>query len=597
MKLVTYRCRGCTLRNITVYSGASAAVDGMHSDSTVWERIYSIPKPGTDRLISTFGIGFLAAGPNNQIRLSRAIRTLDGGITPYVWATGQVVSQQALRTMTVSGAGGALSLGQGVTIANGSPVVFQRRSDGVILGSATIVSQSGSVDAYNPSQLTYNFDRDLPGNLVGAVMYTTDDNQRGGNSLIERNAIEEKSVCCIAMDVWGWAGSTISGNYFSYVPWAAIWGIQSLVTGGWTTPPLSDMTFKNNVLDRTNMTPDWWLNELGAIEMVTVLDGGGLMSTSPHQNITMIDNFISDPGRAAIWIGNTLGGNVNGNYLLHPDERPALASPFPPKTTLLAPLIVDTTSNGIATTNNTIDQVSGRIFVTDTQYRELAAYAPGSVIRLNAYNLGALVSPNATLTDADGNRTVAAIMNTTPQALDVQLPAAAGLGGAYLTLTSGSVKYFGTLFLDSQDNVPAVNGCIYEVSLSSTSVAGSAGSLPILVVTQAGCAYQVLATDLFVTPGPITAGTAVIAAGFAANTGAARSATIEIAGQPFTVSQPNACDLNTDGNNNISDVQLVINEALGMMPSVNDLNHDNVVNVVDVQIVINAALGLGCSAS
>ena len=44
------------------------------------------------------------------------------------------------------------------------------------------------------------------------------------------------------------------------------------------------------------------------------------------------------------------------------------------------------------------------------------------------------------------------------------------------------------------------------------------------------------------------------------------------------------------------DVQLVINEALGIIPAVNDLNGDSVVNVVDVQIEINAALGLGCAA-
>lgn len=49
-----------------------------------------------------------------------------------------------------------------------------------------------------------------------------------------------------------------------------------------------------------------------------------------------------------------------------------------------------------------------------------------------------------------------------------------------------------------------------------------------------------------------------------------------------------------DGSTTVSDVQLGINQALGVSPAVNDLNHDGVVNVVDVQIAINAALGLGC---
>ena len=56
------------------------------------------------------------------------------------------------------------------------------------------------------------------------------------------------------------------------------------------------------------------------------------------------------------------------------------------------------------------------------------------------------------------------------------------------------------------------------------------------------------------------------------------------------------CDLNQDGTTNLSDVQQIINEALGVAPAVNDLSQDGVVNVVDVQIVINAVLGLGCTA-
>lgn len=58
---------------------------------------------------------------------------------------------------------------------------------------------------------------------------------------------------------------------------------------------------------------------------------------------------------------------------------------------------------------------------------------------------------------------------------------------------------------------------------------------------------------------------------------------------------PFTCDLNGDGLVNSVDVQLIINEALGVTPPVNDLCHNaGVVNVCDVQKVINASLGLGC---
>jgi probable HAF family extracellular repeat protein len=54
------------------------------------------------------------------------------------------------------------------------------------------------------------------------------------------------------------------------------------------------------------------------------------------------------------------------------------------------------------------------------------------------------------------------------------------------------------------------------------------------------------------------------------------------------------CDINADQVTNVADVQLIVNEALGVALSVHDLNRDGVVNVADIQKVINAALGLIC---
>jgi hypothetical protein len=58
-----------------------------------------------------------------------------------------------------------------------------------------------------------------------------------------------------------------------------------------------------------------------------------------------------------------------------------------------------------------------------------------------------------------------------------------------------------------------------------------------------------------------------------------------------------SCDINGDGTANVSDIQKVINEALGVALAVHDLNGDGVINVVDVQKVITAALTLSCPAS
>ncbi|HEX3744765.1 MAG TPA: RHS repeat-associated core domain-containing protein [Bryobacteraceae bacterium] len=58
---------------------------------------------------------------------------------------------------------------------------------------------------------------------------------------------------------------------------------------------------------------------------------------------------------------------------------------------------------------------------------------------------------------------------------------------------------------------------------------------------------------------------------------------------------PGVCDIDNDGVVTITDIQAVINQALGAALSGNDLNQDGVVNVIDVQIVMNATLNLGCT--
>jgi len=58
---------------------------------------------------------------------------------------------------------------------------------------------------------------------------------------------------------------------------------------------------------------------------------------------------------------------------------------------------------------------------------------------------------------------------------------------------------------------------------------------------------------------------------------------------------PTSCDLNRDGVVNIADVQLAINQSLGILPCTSaDLDADGVCNITDVQREINASLGGPC---
>jgi len=65
----------------------------------------------------------------------------------------------------------------------------------------------------------------------------------------------------------------------------------------------------------------------------------------------------------------------------------------------------------------------------------------------------------------------------------------------------------------------------------------------------------------------------------------------------FPANGRSSCDLNGDGSVTAVDIQLVVDQALGLAAcSTGDVNGDGMCNVVDVQIVIDAALGLACKA-
>src|ERR1043166_8071160 len=529
-------CTGCTFRNISAYSGPDIGFNISFAQASVLEHLYSIPRPGTDRLVSNYG-GIFMAGPlpDNQVRLNRMIRTMDNALEYDSTVIGTVKSQTDNRTLVVGGSLTSL-LSYGLAVPNGSAVAFQRLSDGAVVASAVTTSPVGP--PYTGNQTAFTFDRDLPASVVGTVMFGSDPSLRAGNAVIEKNAAEEETDCCNGLFVGGLANSVLRGNYIHRSGMSGVQTANDLQPGGFNAPPAANLTISNNVIDGANFTrtsyPDL---QLGSI-LVYGTNAPQLLTASPHQNISLTGNFIADSGSAAVWLGNTTNGTVTGNYFLNPNSNPAVESAVSFFGPTNQPLVVQS-SQSIATSNNIVDQTSGRMWITDGQFRELAAYAPGSIIRLNAYDLGTFPNSSITLTDADGNTTPVTIRQTTAHALDVQVPASAGPGGAYLTLTSGGLKYFGTLFLDAVDNIPALNGCTYEVSPSKTSVGAVFGTLPILVVTQGGCSYQVLTADSFVSPCPSPSGTGVISAGFAANSGAPRTATIGIAGQPITVTQGN----------------------------------------------------------
>jgi hypothetical protein len=84
--------------------------------------------------------------------------------------------------------------------------------------------------------------------------------------------------------------------------------------------------------------------------------------------------------------------------------------------------------------------------------------------------------------------------------------------------------------------------------------------------------------------------------GFALRVDANLGGTTTVTNSSSEAAVTNPCDIKQNGSIGVADVQLIVNQALGVAGAVSDLNGDGLVNVVDVQVEIRAALALGCAS-
>jgi probable HAF family extracellular repeat protein len=135
--------------------------------------------------------------------------------------------------------------------------------------------------------------------------------------------------------------------------------------------------------------------------------------------------------------------------------------------------------------------------------------------------------------------------------------------------------------------------CGYGLSQNQINAAATGATGSITATTTSTCPVIASSNQPWVTATPV--GTAVEYTVLPNSTPSARNATLTIGTTNVGVSQLGfSCAVSGNGDVTVTDIQQMVNEALGNSAAGNDQNGDQVVNVVDLQIVINAAMALGC---
>jgi hypothetical protein len=141
------------------------------------------------------------------------------------------------------------------------------------------------------------------------------------------------------------------------------------------------------------------------------------------------------------------------------------------------------------------------------------------------------------------------------------------------------------------------SSCSYSPNTASGIVGAAGGVLQINLTAGAGCPWTVVNTNptISVTSATSGSGSETVTVSVAPTAWQyTHSFGISIANTSLSFSQLTPCNIAQNLTVTTTDVQKILNEALGIAQAVDNLNHDGIVNVADLQIVLLSALGQGC---
>lgn len=178
-------------------------------------------------------------------------------------------------------------------------------------------------------------------------------------------------------------------------------------------------------------------------------------------------------------------------------------------------------------------------------------------------------------------------------------------------LNPGSTYYWQVVAKNSSgSNASAVwsfttaQSCSAPVTAASPySIGASGGGATVAVSAADGCSWGYTTPVSWITyqpSGGLGSGSGSLAFTVAASDATTqRNATITVAGVNLTITQAAnlTCDVTSDPQPAVTDIQEMINESLGTKPPLHALNGNKTVTVAEVQVVLNAVVVANCAAS
>ncbi len=302
-----------TIQNVSVYSGGQIGVYFGRTNGAAADHVQVIPRPGTTRLISTNADGIhtsFATGANvftnNIVR-----RTCDDALAiSAAWLA--TVTKADGTTVTVS-RNFASAFPVGMTVA------FINDDTAAVIGTATISSETPAAAQQtltDQESVTLTLDRAVPGLAADFGMLDTDPAKLGSGSKIAFNTVQDG---VFARGVWlaGVQSVTVQDNFIQRTSSNGIF-VQQLNADRTVAGPSSNITIKNNLVDGAlaygNVSHGVTF-AAASIYTIAQSSQNGQVTTSPHANIAVTGNRVTNSARSAVRLENVNVGQITGNTI------------------------------------------------------------------------------------------------------------------------------------------------------------------------------------------------------------------------------------------------------------------------------------------
>jgi uncharacterized protein (TIGR03437 family) len=441
-----------TVQNVSVFaSGFIGVLVGQGTMVTI-DHVQVMPRPGTDRLVSSNadGIHLSRAGVNNVISNNTVKRGCDDGIA----IDGQ---WSAIVNAANNGATVQVKRNSNSVLAIGNSFDFINVTNATTAGTAMIMDESpepGQQTGAPNELITLTLDHAI---LLQANFGVTpsDPKQRGSGTVISGNLVQEE-VFARGIYPAGVANVTITDNMTQATNGAGILLEQDeALTYNYKTGPSSGIVIQNNIVDHAlgYGTPGLaLLNAAAAINVVAYDQAFSWVSTTPFSNISVTGNFVSNSVRTGIRVENVAGGQITGNTILNYALQsmdylwylPACCETLAQvQAEFLQPLLV-VNSNSVTNANNiTSGPWVVNVSDADSGYRlapESIAVAYGQSLAGTTAVPGGSTLPNTlggigvTVKDSAGVSRPAGLYYVSPTQVDYLVPAGTAAGVATVTV-------------------------------------------------------------------------------------------------------------------------------------------------------------------